>query len=185
MRTLPALAAALSLLPAAAEAKEVAGVAIPDTAQVGGKTLALNGAGIRKRVFIKVYVGALYLEARSGDPEAIVAADAPKAVRMHFLRGVEKEKVLGAFREGFEKNSRATAAAAASKLEAVDKVLPPEVKVGQVLVVAYVPGAGSTVGLEGGASATVEGKEFADALFRNWIGKEPADEGLKEGMLGK
>lgn len=185
MRTLPALAAALSLLPLAAQAKEVAGVALPDTMQVAGKTLALNGAGLRKRVFIKVYVGGLYLEARSGDPEAIVAADAPKAVRMHFLRGVEKEKVLGAFREGFEKNSKATAAAAASRLEAVDKVLPAELKEGQVLVVTYAPGTGSTVGVEGGASATVEGKEFADALFRNWLGKEPADEGLKEGMLGK
>jgi len=184
MRILPALAAALSLLPVA-QAREVAGVALPDTAEVAGKTLALNGAGIRKRFIVKVYVGALYLEARSSDPEAIVAADQAKAVRMHFLRNVEKEKVLGAFREGFEKNSRATAAAAAKQLEAVEKALPAEVKQGQVLVVAYAPGAGSTVGLEGGASATVEGKDFADALFRNWLGKEPADEGLKDGMLGK
>lgn len=185
MRTLIALAAALSLLPAAAGAKEVAGVAVPDAVSAGGKTLPLNGAGLRKRFIVKVYVGALYLEAKSGDPEAIVAADAPKVVRMHFLRDVEKDKVLGAFREGFEKNSKATAAAASKQLEAVEKALPGEVKQGQVLVVTYLPGAGSTVGLEGGASATVEGKDFADALFRNWLGKEPADEGLKEGMLGK
>jgi hypothetical protein len=184
MRVLPALLATLSLLPAA-QAREVAGVSVPDTAQVAGRTLTLNGAGLRKRVFVKVYVGALYLESRSGDPEAIVAADQAKAVRMTFLRDVEREKVLEAFRDGFERNSKATAAGARQKLEAVEKVLPAELRKGQVLVVAYAPGAGATVGVEGGASASVEGKEFADALFRNWLGPDPADADLKAGMLGR
>ncbi len=53
-----------------------------------------------------------------------------------------------------------------------------------MLQVAYVPGAGSTVGVEGGQAVTVAGKDFADALFRNWIGAKPADDDLKKGMLG-
>jgi hypothetical protein len=31
----------------------------------------------------------------------------------------------------------------------------------------------------------VEGKPFADALLRNWLGDKPADGDLKRGMLGK
>jgi hypothetical protein len=30
----------------------------------------------------------------------------------------------------------------------------------------------------------VEGKDFADALFSVWLGKDPADDDLKAGMLG-
>lgn len=184
MTKLAALVAAAALaLPALA--REVAGVPVPESAALGGRTLQLNGAGLRKKLFFKVYVGALYVEARSGSPEAIVAADAPKLVRMHFLRDVGREDVLKAFREGFEKNSPATAAAALAKLAQVEKVLPAELKTGQVLVVSYLPGAGSAIGVEGGPSASVEGKEFADALFRNWLGPEPADGDLKDGMLGK
>ena len=31
--------------------------------------------------------------------------------------------------------------------------------------------------------ATLEGRDFADALLRNWLGPEPADGSLKEAML--
>jgi hypothetical protein len=184
MRLLAALIAAAVLVPDA-RAREVAGVAVPDSASLGGKTLPLHGAGLRKRLFVKVYVGALYLESHAASAEAVVAADAPKLVRMHFLRDVGRGDILKTFREGFERNSKATAAAATASLAEVEKVLPAEVKTGQVLLVSYVPGTGTALGVEGGASATVEGKEFADALFRVWMGPEPADADLKAAMLGR
>ena len=34
-------------------------------------------------------------------------------------------------------------------------------------------------------SVTVQGKPFADAMFRNWIGRDPADGDLKKHMLGR
>ena len=172
-------------LPPGGRRVEVAGVTVAPDATLGGKALVLNGAGLRKRFLFKVYVGALYVESRSSDPGALVAADAPKLVRMHFLRDVDRDSILGAFREGFEKNSPGSAAAASAKLEQVARILPAEIKSGQVMTVSYLPGPGSTVGIEGGPSATVEGKEFADALFRNWLGPDPADADLKVGMLGK
>jgi hypothetical protein len=177
-----ALATALAL---AAQAREVAGANLPESIVAGGRTLQLNGAGVRKRFFVKVYAGGLYLETRSSDPEAVVAADQVKVVRMHFLRDVDAASILGAFRDGFEKNSKATAAAASARIPEIARVLPEKVKEGQVLVVTYVPGAGSTVGVEGGPAAAIVGKEFGDALFRNWLGPEPADEDLTKGMLGR
>ena len=44
-----------------ADAKIVAGVKFDDSVRVNGQTLVLNGAGVRKKLFIKVYAGALYL----------------------------------------------------------------------------------------------------------------------------
>ena len=184
MRLMAALIAALSLVPAA-RAREVAGVAVPDQIDVGGKTLPLNGAGVRKRFVVKVYVGALYLESRSSDADAIVSSDQARVVRMSFLRDVDRETVIRAFHEGFEHNSKAEAGALIAKLADVEKALPAEIKKGQVLVVAYAPGAGTTLSVEGGGSALVEGKPFADGLLRNWLGRHPADESLREAMLGK
>jgi hypothetical protein len=185
---LVALALLAPLLATPALGFEVAGVKVPDSVTAGGKTLKLNGAGIRKKSFlkVKVYVGALYLETASSDPAAIVAADAAKSVHMVFLRDVDKEKIMGAFRDGFEANGgEAVARALAPRLDKVGAVVPAEIKEGQELVVTYLPGKGTTVSVSGGSEVTVEGKDFADAMFKNWLGEEPADGGLKERMLGK
>ncbi len=53
------------------------------------------------------------------------------------------------------------------------------------MVVTYVPGQGTTVAAAGAAPVTVEGKEFADAMFRNWLGSRPADGDLKKALLGR
>lgn len=183
MRTI--VAAALLALAVPAFAREVSGVKVPDTMEVGGRTLELNGAGLRKKFVVKVYAGALYLTEKTKDAKVAIAADAPKAVRMTFLRDLDRGQVMGAFKEGFEKNSRAELKTLLPKLDEVAKAIPSKIEEGQTLIVTYVPGKGSTVGMEGGASATVEGKAFADALFRNWLGDEPADSDLRKRMLGR
>jgi hypothetical protein len=179
------LALALALGPGAtAHAREVAGVNLGDTAALAGKTLQLNGAGLRSKLFIKVYVGALYLEQKSSDPAAILAADQAWLVSMTFKRDVEKEKIIGAFKEGFENNSKAGLPGLLEGLARFDGVLK-DLKSGDVMVITYVPGQGSTLVAPGGGAVTVEGKPFADALLRNWLGDKPADGDLKKGMLGK
>ena len=180
------LAAALLLLALAApaSAREVAGVAVPDTAALGGKALQLNGAGLRSKFFVKVYVGALYLEQKASDGAAVIAADAPWLVTMTFKRGVEKEKILGAFREGFEKNSPADLPGLLPGLATVEAGVK-DFKEGDVFTISYQPGVGSTLTPPGGAPVVVEGKKFGDALLRNWLGDKPADGDLKKGMLGK
>ncbi len=185
---MPRRAAVLAafLLAAPAFAAEVSGVQLPETITVAGKELKLNGAGIRKKFIVKVYVGALYLATPSSDPAAIVEADEPKSVHMRFLRDVGRDKVMGAFRDGFENNSgEKEARTLGPSLNRLASVIPPEVKEGQLLVVTYVPGKGTTVSVSGGGEMTIEGKPFADAMFRNWLGKDPADADLKEKMLRK
>jgi hypothetical protein len=180
-----ALAAALVLGSAAtAHAREVAGVNLADTAALAGKTLQLNGAGLRSKLFIKVYVGALYLEQKSGDAAAILAADQAWLVSMTFKRDVEKEKIIGAFKEGFENNSKGDLAAILPELAKVEAGLK-DFKEGEVFTVSYQPGVGSTLAPPAGAPIVVEGKKFGDALLRNWLGDKPADGDLKAGMLGK
>jgi hypothetical protein len=166
-------------------ARKVAGVEFPDSAEVAGQKLTLNGAGVRKKVFFKVYAGGLYLAARASDAASIVAADAPKRVRMVFLREVTKDQIMDAYREGFEKNSGGPGLK--DLLAKLDTVAPaiPTLRKGAEMYVTYVPGEGTTVSAQGGGKVTVPGKEFADAMFKNWLGSSPADEDLKAAMLGR
>jgi hypothetical protein len=180
-------AAALATLALAspAIAREVAGVEFPETTSVGGQELRLNGAGIRSKLFVKVYAGGLYLAQPSADEGAIVAADAPKRVRMVFLREVDKGKIMETYQEGFENNSAGPGLAAL--LEKLARIGPAlaDMKKGGEMSVTYVPGQGTTVAAAGGGSVTVEGKDFGDAMFRNWLGPKPADGSLKKAFLGK
>jgi len=182
-KAIAALAALVLAVPALA--REVAGVDFPETASVAGTELKLNGAGLRKKFIIKVYAGGLYLAQPSADANAIVVADAPKRVRMVFLRDVDKAKIMETYKEGFEANSAGPALAGLlAKLERLSPALA-DMKSGGEMSVAYEPGKGTTVTAAGGGSVTVEGKEFADAMFRLWLGQKPAGDGLKSAFLGK
>jgi hypothetical protein len=176
------LAAALLLAALPASALEIEGVKVPETFVLDGKTLVLNGAGLRTKSFlaIRVYVGALYVTQRSTDAGAIVAADAPKAIRLTLLRDVDKESMLKSLQEGIESNSPGQSAALAPRMKLLEGSFPAEFKEKQVLAVAWVPGKGTTIGVEGGKTITIEGKDFADAIFRVWLGPKPTDGGVED-----
>jgi hypothetical protein len=185
MKKLAAAALALAVaLPA--HAKKVSGVDFPDTIEVAGQKLALNGAGLRKKFVIKVYAGGLYLPEKSRDANAIVAADAPKRVRMVFLRDVTRNQIMDAYREGFRANSAGPRLdALLQQLKEIEPAIS-NMREGAEMFVTYVPGQGTTVAAAGGGKpVTVAGKDFADAMFRNWLGREPADGDLKKALLGR
>lgn len=182
MKRLTLVLATLFLLNTPALARTVADVDVPETVTVEGKTLKCNGAGIRKKFIVKVYVGALYLESTATDAATIMKGDGAWVVRMTFLRDVDKEKIVGAYKEGFEKNSPGKAGALQASLDKLTAVLT-DVKKGTVMTVSYAPGKGTTVAMQGGPTVTIEGKDFGDAMLTNWLGNKPADGGLKTELL--
>ena len=175
------LVALLFAVPALA--KELKGVKMDDTVEVDGKKLVLNGMGLCTKVVFKVYVAGLYLEEASSDPGVILTKDQTRKVTMVMLRDLEKGKITEAMSSGFEKNNGDKMPALKDRLAKFMGVIP-DLKEGQTLTLTYVPGKGTTV-KGGAAETTVEGKDFADALFSVWLGKSPVDEDLKTGMLGK
>jgi hypothetical protein len=183
--TLSAVVLSLTLaLPALAKDKEVSGVKFPETVQVEGKALKLNGAGLRTKAIFKVYAAALYLETTSQDARQVISSDQIKRVRMSMLRDLEKKKITDAVTEGIEKNNKAAMPSLKARLDTFNAAIP-DLKKGDELTLTYVPGKGTTVQSKGGQEISVEGKDFADALFGVWLGKDPVDDDLKEGMLGQ
>jgi len=181
--SLTALVVLVALAAGPAVAREVAGVNLPEQVTVGEKTLALNGAGVRVKVIVKVYVGALYLEHKSTDASAIVMADETKRVVLHFVHSkVDKGKLVNAWKEGFEANSKANLAALGERIEKFNGMMA-DVVAGDRIELTYVPGEGTHVSVKGKEVGVIEGKDFADALFLIWLGPKPAHEGLKKAML--
>lgn len=177
------LASALVLPGLAASAAELAGVTLDDGAEVGGKPLVLNGLGLRRKFGFKVYVGGLYLESKTADADAVLAADAPRRMVMHFVRHVSQRQLCDGWDEGLEANTPAATEAVKKEFETLCEYMEDVVK-GERLVFDYVPGTGTSVEVKGSPKGTVEGKGFADALLGCWLGPEPPSGDFKEGLLG-
>jgi hypothetical protein len=175
------------LLSVSASAMEVAGVKLPDSAQVGNQQLVLNGAGIRSKWFFKVYVGALYLTQKQSSADAVIADGNVHRIALHMLRGLGSKKLYGAFSEAIEANHtpaelEAMAADLKQMAEIFDEV--KEVKEGDVITLDYLPGSGTQISVNGTARGTIAGDVFNRALLRIWLGSKPAQEDLKKEMLG-
>ncbi|HEY0184290.1 MAG TPA: chalcone isomerase family protein [Rhodopila sp.] len=89
-------------LASGAAAATLEGVTVPDTYTVDGRTLVLNGSGVRTLTIFKIraYVAALYLPQRSHDAAQILAADEPRVILLTFLRDASKARVEKQFRAG-------------------------------------------------------------------------------------
>ncbi|MCU0302468.1 MAG: chalcone isomerase family protein [Thermoanaerobaculales bacterium] len=167
-----------------AGAGELAGVTMADRITVGDDELVLNGLGLRKKLWVEVYVAGLYLDTPVRDGAAAIEASGTKRVVMHFLTDkVTKKKLDDAWDEGFSANSPAVAGAVASRLGTF-KAFFGDMKVGDVVELTVVPGAGTTVVVNGSTKGVIEGDDFGAALLRVWLGDHPPSDELKAGMLG-
>jgi hypothetical protein len=163
----------------------VAGVKLDDSVNVNGQNLVLNGAGVRKKFFIKVYVGALYLTAKQSDAAAILAADAPRRMVMHFVFNVGKGKIAEAWEEGLEDNTPNAAAEVKANFKTLASWME-DMKDGQQIVLTYVPATGTTIDVNGHNKGTLAGKATADAILATWIGPKPGPgDDFKKAVLGR
>jgi hypothetical protein len=167
---------------APAVAGELAGVTMPDTVSVNGKNLVLNGMGLRKKAMIKVYVAGLYLTQKMQGTKAIIASDTERQMVMSFLRDVDKEKICNAWNEGLENNTSNPSEELKKKFETLCGYME-NVSAGGKYVFSYIPGTGTHIEVNGSKKGTIAGKDFADALWRCWIGANPPSEDFKAGLV--
>ncbi|MFY9552370.1 MAG: chalcone isomerase family protein [Thermoanaerobaculia bacterium] len=173
----------LVLFATLAFAVEVAGVKLPETITVDGKTLKLNGAGLRKKFIVKVYVAGLYLEKPSKDAAAALASNDAKSMRLHILRSLKGSKVSEAIVEGFERTSKEQMPKLQARLQKLSQMIP-DVAEGDEIGLTWLPDKGTVVTVRGTDRGTIEGRDFADALFAVWLGPNPVQEDLKIALLG-
>jgi len=174
----------MTVLPAAAVTKvEIEGVAFQRNLTIRGEALELKGYGLlRYMVFIKAYVGALYL------PPSVASSDVLEPV----AKRLELEYFHAISKEDFDQATRVKIAdnVAPIQLEQLQSRLDQlgaiyqDVQPGDRYSLTYVPGQGTELALNGKALGTIPGKDFARALFGVWLGANPIDDDFRDVLLG-
>lgn len=174
------------LLPSFVSAKEIKGINLPDSIEAASTQLILNGVGLRSKFIFTVYAGGLYLTQLSQDESAIIKADVPMMIRMHFIYdGVSAEKLQTAWKDGFALTAPNADKALQEAMAAFTTMFTVEAKKNDIYDIIWLPGKGVEVRFNDKVLGMISGLDFKQALFGIWLGKQPVDAKLKEGMLGR
>jgi len=165
---------------------EVNGVTVPRKIEFQNKTLQLNGAGGRSKMWLEVYVQALYLSQLSQDPQFIIDSDTEMAIRIEITSSmVSSNKLTKAMNTGFEKSAGSNLEELRPRIEDFKKLLSDVIKEKDVFVLGYNP-LDQTINVYKNEvlKGKVPGFDFKKALFGIWLSNKPVDETLKKHLLG-
>ena len=174
---------AMLFVPPQIEAAEIEGVVFDDRYTTAGTSLELRGTGLlRVMVFAKVYVGALYLPEDS--PSKLALSDVPKRLEVEYFRSIAGKDFGAATNKKISENvDPQTFEQLRPRIE-YHNSLYQDVEPGDRYALTYIPGRGTELTLNGEPKGTVEGADFAAALFSIWLGSKPISESMKKELLG-
>lgn len=166
---------------------EVNGVSVPRKIDFQGKPLQLNGAGGRSKMWLEVYVQALYLSQLTQDPQFIIDSDTEMAVRIEITSSmVSSGKLTKAMNTGFEKSAGANLEQLRPRIEQLKSYLSDAITEKDVFVLAYNPlDQNVYVSKNEILKGKIPGFDFKKALFGIWLSDKPVDETLKKHLLGQ
>lgn len=186
---LAAMLAVGAPLAAQAQTTEVGGVKYEANEQLANARLVLNGAGVRYKAIFKVYTAGLYLGAKAGTAEEVLAAPGPKRLRVVMLRDIDANELGKLFTRGMQDNApREEFSKSIVGTLRLSDIFSAKKKLaaGEYFSVDWVPGQGTTIVINGKAAGEpIKEPEFFTALMKIWLGKSPADSQLKNALLGK
>lgn len=167
------------------EAKEIKGVEIQNTVTShSGKTLVLNGAGVRSKFFFSIYVAALYVEHASSDAEELIKQAGEKKLLMHFVYDeVDKDKLNSGWVEGFNKNL--DAAKLSSLKQDINKFTTffGDMKKDDTIWLNQLASGATSIVINNKIAGEIANPVFYPALLSIWLGKDPVTDDLKEALL--
>lgn len=165
---------------------ELSGVKLDSKLSIEGQNLVLNGAGVREKMWIDLYVGSLYLPSKSSSTTDILSAKTAKAVTLDIVSGmISSSKMIGALNDGMEKSTNGNTAPLKDKIAKLISFFKDEINKGDNFTLVYVPGKGTIAYKNGVKKGIVEGEDFQKAFFGIWLSNNPVDKDLKKDMLGK
>ena len=186
-KVLLAVSSALVMGQACAANVMIESIEYADKVTVAKEELVLNGAGLRKVVFFKVYAAGLYIPKAVNTTKAVLEQTGAARVRLGLLRDVSAGDFVEALEDGLKDNTseddrKAIETQVAGLIAVMKKI--GDVKVGDIIDFEYSPKAGTSVTMNGQVvGANLGGKPLFDAVLRIWLGDRCIDENLKEAML--
>ncbi len=172
------------LMASAAARVEIAGVHFERNHRLPAGDLPLRGkALLRFMVFIKAYVGALYL------PDDVdyrqVLDPVPRRLELSYFHQISAADFAKATRKKMEDNVTPEEMVRLSDRLERFNTLYRDVEPGDRYALTYVPAQGTSLSLNGRELGIVEGDDFAAAIFAIWLGPQPIDKSFKMALLGQ
>ncbi len=147
-------------------------------------TLELSGVGeLRYLGFVKIYDGALYLPAEADSSQ--VLENIPKRLEVRYVRSFKSKDFGPATIAGIKKNVDPETYARLESRIAYHNGLYDDIAPGDRVSLTYIPAVGTQLEINGTTKGTIEGADFARALFSMWFGEKPFDRGFKKALLGE
>jgi hypothetical protein len=172
---------------AQAQAAEVEGVKLEDSAHVASRDLQFNGAGVRSKLFLDLYIAALYLPEKTTSASAVLGDGGEKRIALHFLRDIGADHLSGALNKAIAANhTPAELAALDAALKEFSAIFNgmAEMKKGDSVTLDYLPGSGTQISVNGVLKGKIADAAFYAALLKIWLGDKPVQNSLKQKLLG-
>ncbi|WP_285163100.1 chalcone isomerase family protein [Shewanella goraebulensis] len=167
------------------QAKTVSGVELEDNLTIAEQSLALNGAGVRSKFFMDLYVGSLYIATPATDLTSVLAQPIA-VVRLNITSGmITSDKMVDAINEGFDSATDGDISPIQAETTQFMGLFTEEVSKGDQFTFVTHKSAGVTSFKNGVEQATIEGEAFRQALLKIWLGDDPAQKSLRKKMLAK
>ena len=169
---------------------ELDGVKIPTVLKIKEDNfkakLILNGCGIRDKMWISLYVQALYLTEKSTDPLEILDSNKPMAIKLHVTSSlITRQKLIDALKEGIKKSLTGKMAEIQDRLDLFISYLYKPIKENDIYDFVYNSNNENlTVYINDEKIGIVSGFQFKRAFFGIWLEEKCADKTLKKRLLG-
>lgn len=140
--------------------------------------LTLTGTAVRKKIVVKVYALAHYMQDPPTGNEtdlytAVLTDGKAKQLTMEFVREVGKDQIRGAYRDGFEENATKDELKGISPL--VEQFLgyfTTDVKENDRFVIRWLPGGVIQAQVQGTEKPAIVNPVFARVLWSIWFGED-------------
>ena len=163
---------------------KINGITFQDSYTAGKDKLVLNGGGTREKYWMDMYVAGLYLTEKNKDAQKVIDANSSMAIRMVIVSGlITSDRMTEAVDEGFKKSTGGHPEKFKDQIAKFKAAFSEEIKKSDVFDIVYTDEK-LYLYKNGKQKAEIEGLDFKKAVFGIWLGTEPADSDLKDGMLG-
>lgn len=184
MRFLLLITCCLLIIAPAAAARTVYDVELPEQVTIAGEKLKLNGYGLRKKLFFKVYLGSLYTNDKATSTSQVLALPGHKMIRMNFIyHKVKRDKITDAFATGFAKNSPQLSGD--PSIEKFLQLFKNDFVAGDQVDLVLSENGTVFVTHNGRGLGSITSQPLSKAVLLIYLGPKPADENMKAGMLGR
>jgi len=176
---------ALFLLNASLIANDESKDAVPMVTTCAGQELQLNGWGMRKKLFLKLYVASLYVQEKINDADIFLEMTQASCMRLKITSSkITAEKMVKATRKGFENSTQGNIEPIEKEVAIFLNWLKQPIQKGDLFEFAFLPHNKVVISKNDTVLGEIENKEFSISLFGIWLGNEPVQIDLKNNLLG-